>query len=130
MRKTEGRMISEYATKLGLSYDDMIQWMKEMDIKSVPQLEQYLKVYEMEEIGETVPPKYIQWTKKIRKVDVTEYQTSDPQFYEKIVNQVFEWCATEKIKPYVSQTWKLRDINKAIQFVTNKECLGKVLIKT
>lgn len=130
MKKADDRKIDEHAKKLGLSFGDMIQWMREMHIKSVPELEQYLKEYEVEENGEIAAPEYIHWKKKIRKVDVTEYQTSDPEFYEKIVNQVFEWYATGKIKPYVSQTWKLRDINKAIQSVTNKECLGKVLIKT
>lgn len=130
MIKADKKKIHEYAMKLGLSFGDMIQWMNEMDIQNVLELEQYLKEYDMEENGEVVLPEYIHWKKKIGKVDVTEYQTSDPQFYEKIVNQVFEWCATGRIKPYVSQTWKLKDINKAIQSVTNKECLGKVLIKT
>lgn len=130
MKKADEKKICEYATKLGLSHDEMIQWMQEMDIKSVPHLEQYLKEYEMEENGKVVASEHMHWMKKICKVDVTEYQISDPQFYEQIVNQVFEWCATGMIKPYVSQTWKLRDINKAIRYVTNNECLGKVLIKT
>lgn len=129
MKKAEGREISEYATKLGLSYGDMIDWMKEMDIESVSELEKYLKEFELEEDGKAVPLEFVHWKKKIRKIDVTEYQKIDPQFYENIVNQVFEWCADGTIKPHVTQTWKLRDINKAIQFVTNKECLGKVLIK-
>lgn len=46
------------------------------------------------------------------------------------MNQAFDLYATEKIQPFVSQEWSLRDINKAVQFVNQKKCLGKVLINT
>lgn len=78
---------------------------------------------------DTVASENIDWASSVKKIDVTKYQTSDPNFYEKTVNQVFDWCATEKIEPYVSQTCKLEDVNKALNFMTAKKCLGKVLIK-
>lgn len=70
------------------------------------------------------------WAKNVKKIDVTKYQTSDPNFYENTVNEVFDWCATEKIEPYISQTSNLEDVNKALNFMTAKKCLGKVLINT
>lgn len=72
----------------------------------------------------------IDWTERVRRVDITRYQRDDFQFYEKIVNQAFDLYATQKIQPFVSQEWSLRDINKAVQFVNQKKCLGKVLINT
>lgn len=66
----------------------------------------------------------------MKRVDITKYQKDDFGFYEKIVKQVFDLHATEKIEPFVSQVWNLRDVNKAIQFVNLKKCLGKVLIET
>lgn len=78
---------------------------------------------------ETDTLKNIDWRTNVKKIDVTKYQTSDPNFYEKTVNEVFDWYATEKIEPYVSQTCKLEDVNKALNFMTTKKCLGKVLIK-
>lgn len=81
---------------------------------------------------ETESSENIEWAtnNNVKKIDVAKYQTSDPQFYENTVNQVFDWCATEKIEPYVSQTCNLDDVNKALNFMTAKKCLGKVLINT
>lgn len=77
---------------------------------------------------DTEVPETPEWVSNIEKIDVTKYQISDPEFYEKTVNQVFDWYATEKINPYVSQTCKLEDVNRALNFMTAKKCLGKVLI--
>lgn len=81
-------------------------------------------------IEEIEEPENIDWTERVQKVDITKYQTIDPAFYEKIVKQAFDLHATEKINPFVSQVWNLREVNKAIQFVNLKKCLGKVLIDT
>lgn len=81
----------------------------------------------LEEIEE---PENIDWTERVQKIDITKYQTLDPELYERIINQAFDLHATEKINPFVSQVWNLRDVNKAIQFVNLKKCLGKVLINT
>lgn len=72
----------------------------------------------------------IDWISRVQQVNITKYQSAEPEFYEKIVNQAFELHATNKIQPFVSQVWTLRDINKAVQFVNLKKCLGKVLIDT
>lgn len=70
------------------------------------------------------------WTTRVKQVDIKKYQKDDFEFYEKIVKQAFDLHATEKIEPFISQVWNLRDINKAIQFINTKKCLGKVLIET
>lgn len=75
-------------------------------------------------------PESAEWTERVKRVDITRYQVEDFKFYEKIVKQAFDLYATEKIQPFVSQEWGLRDINKAVQFVNMKKCLGKVLINT
>lgn len=81
----------------------------------------------LEEIEE---PENIEWATRVQRVDITKYQTNEPEFYEKIINQAFDLHATEQINPFVSHIWNLRDVNKAIQFVNLKKCLGKVLINT
>ncbi|XP_031621650.1 quinone oxidoreductase-like protein 2 homolog [Contarinia nasturtii] len=72
----------------------------------------------------------IDWASRVKQVNITKYQIDDREFYEKIVNQAFDLHANEKIDPFVSQVWNMRDINKAVQFVNLKKCLGKVLIDT
>lgn len=81
-------------------------------------------------LDEIEAPEDVDWTTRVKRVDITKYQKDDFGFYEKIVKQVFDLHATEKIEPFVSQVWNLRDVNKAIQFVNLKKCLGKVLIET
>lgn len=81
-------------------------------------------------LDEIEAPESADWTEHVKRVDITRYQQEDFQFYEKIVNQAFDLYATEKIKPFVSQVYSLRDMNKAVQFIGQKKCLGKVLINT
>lgn len=81
-------------------------------------------------LEEIEAPEPIEWTERVKKVEISTYQQTDPKLYEKTIKQVFDWYATEKIDPFVSQTWQLRDVNKAIQFINSKKCLGKVLIDT
>lgn len=81
-------------------------------------------------VEEIEAPENIDWTERVKRVDITRYQLENFPFYEKIVNQAFNLYATEEIQPFVSQEWNLRDINKAVQFLQQKKCLGKVLINT
>lgn len=81
-------------------------------------------------VEEIEAPESADWTERVKRVDITRYQVEDFKFYEKIVNQAFNLYATEKIQPFVSEEWSLRDVNKAVQFVNLKKCLGKVLINT
>lgn len=81
-------------------------------------------------LEEIEAPENIDWTERVTRVDITKYQSSEPEFYAQIVNRAFDLYATEKIDPFVSQVWNLREVNKAIQFVNLKKCLGKVLIDT
>lgn len=81
-------------------------------------------------LEEIEAPEELDWTTRVKKVDITKYQTIEPEFYEKIVNQAFDLHTTETIDPFVSKVWNLRDVNAAIQFVNLKKCLGKVIINT
>lgn len=60
-------------------------------------------------LDEIEAPESADWTEHVKRVDITCYQQEDFRFYEKIVNQAFELYATEKIKPFVSQVYSLRD---------------------
>lgn len=75
-------------------------------------------------------PEIIDWAANAKKVDVTKYQTTNPNLYENTLNQVFDWYASGKIQPYIGQTFKLKDANKALQYLFAKKSLGKVLIET
>lgn len=88
------------------------------------------KVKKKATIDDIETPEDTSWMNRVKKVDITKFQVSDPGFYEKTIHQVFDWYATERIEPYPSHKWSLRDVNKAIQFVNTKKCLGKVLIET
>lgn len=81
----------------------------------------------LEEIEE---PENVEWISRVKYVDATKYQSTDPAFYDATVKQVFDLYATEKIDPFVSKIFSLRDVNKAVQFVHQKKCLGKVLLDT
>lgn len=81
-------------------------------------------------IEEIEAPEIADWTERVKQVNIAKYQKNDFDFYEKIVNQAFDLFATKKIEPFVSQVWTLRDVNKAVQFVNLKKCLGKVIINT
>lgn len=81
-------------------------------------------------LEEIEAPENVDWTQRVQRVDITRYQNEDFKFYEQIVNRAFDLHATQKIQPFVSQEWSLRDMNKAVQYVNQKKCLGKVLIDT
>lgn len=81
-------------------------------------------------LEEIEAPENTDWTSRVQQVNITKYQKDEPEFYEQLVNRAFELHATNKIQPFVSQVWTLREINKAVQFVNLKKCLGKVLIDT
>lgn len=75
-------------------------------------------------------PEIIDWATNAKKVDVTKYQTTDPNFYEKTVNQVFDWYARGTIQPYIGHSCKLKEANKAMQYICSRKSLGKVLVET
>lgn len=75
-------------------------------------------------------PEIIDWAANAKKVDVTKYQTTDPNLYENTLNQVFDWYVSGKIQPYIGQICKLKDANKAMQYLCSRKSLGKVLVET
>lgn len=71
----------------------------------------------------------VDWVERVKRVNIGSYQISEPEYYEQIISQVSDLLATEKLEPFISQTYKLKDINKAVSFINNKKCLGNVLIE-
>lgn len=69
------------------------------------------------------------WVERVKRVNIASYQISEPEYYEKVISQVYDLCATEQLEPLISQTYKLKDINKAVNFINNKKCLGNVLVE-
>lgn len=78
---------------------------------------------------ETSPPVSNDWIQKVQIVNLAKY-VNDPKLFHKIVDDVIAWHAEKKIDPYISATYRLGDVNKAIAFMERKKCLGKVLIDT
>lgn len=72
---------------------------------------------------------YDELAAKIKLVNLTHYQSTDAEQYQKIVRDVFSMYSKETIQPFVSKTFRLDDINKAVKFAQGKKCIGKILIK-
>lgn len=72
----------------------------------------------------------IDWIKRVKHIDIKRLQTDEHCKYDEICGKAFELFEEGKIEPFISQTWNLRDVNKAVQFVNQKKCLGKVLVQT
>lgn len=70
-----------------------------------------------------------EWLSKVQIVNLAKYH-NDPILFNKIVNDVFSMLAEGKIQPFISGTYRLKDVNKALRFIQHKICMGKVLVKT
>lgn len=68
------------------------------------------------------------WVEKIKRVNIANYQLNDQQYYEQVMNEVYDLIASEKVSPFISKTFKLGDVNRATNFINSKKCLGHVLI--
>lgn len=69
-----------------------------------------------------------EWINKVRIVNLAKYHT-EPLFNQ-IVGDVFSMLTQRKIEPFVSVTYPLGDVNKAVKYIQRKKCLGKVLVET
>lgn len=65
---------------------------------------------------------------KIQKVDLSEYRVNDLDLYRQIIQDALSLCEEEIVCPYISKEFGIHDVNKAVEFIKNKECTGKVLI--
>lgn len=70
-----------------------------------------------------------EWLPKVQIVNFAKYY-NEPILFNKIVNEVFSMLAEGKIQPFISGTYNLKDVNKAVSFIQRKICMGKVLVKT
>lgn len=70
------------------------------------------------------------WIENVKVVDFAKYR-GDPLLFNQIANDVFNMFATKKINPFVSAKYSLvSEVNKAMQYISRKKCLGKVLVET
>lgn len=65
---------------------------------------------------------------KIKRIELSDYRVNDIQMYRQIIEDTIALCEDEIISPYISQCFKLKDINDAVDFIKKKKCTGKVLI--
>lgn len=65
---------------------------------------------------------------KIQHIDLGEHRVLDLNLYRQTIQDTLSLCEEEIITPYISKTFPLKDINKAVKFIKGKKCTGKVLI--
>lgn len=65
---------------------------------------------------------------KIKFVDLTKYHEKDLALYRQTIQDTLSLCDEEIITPYISNCFKLDDVNEAVEFIKEKKCTGKVLI--
>lgn len=65
---------------------------------------------------------------KIQRVDLSDCRIRDLDLYRQILEDTLSLCREDIITPYISEKFSLRDVNKAVQFIKEKKCTGKVLI--
>lgn len=69
-----------------------------------------------------------EWISKVQIVNLAKLQLTEPIVFRKCIDDAFNLFADEKILPFISNTYSLKDANKATKFIQSKKCLGKVLI--
>ncbi|XP_071444069.1 quinone oxidoreductase-like protein 2 homolog [Hetaerina americana] len=62
-------------------------------------------------------------------VSLAHYREVDPDVYREIVLDAIDMCEQGLLKPFISSTVSLEDINKAIDMISQRKSTGKVIIK-
>lgn len=65
---------------------------------------------------------------KIQHIDLAKLRYEDIDQYRQLISDTLALCEEEIITPYISQTFALHHINRAVKFIKKKKCTGKVLI--
>lgn len=65
---------------------------------------------------------------RVQHVDLFKYRKVDPDFYRQVIHDTFSLYDEELISAHISKIFPLVDVNKAIQYIREKKCTGKVLI--
>lgn len=68
------------------------------------------------------------FTSKIQHIDLTKLRFDDVDEYRQLISDTLALGEEEIVTPYISQTFGLDHINRAVKFVKEKKCTGKVLI--
>lgn len=66
---------------------------------------------------------------RVKFVDLYKYRETDVDFYRQIITETLELCEDDLISAYISGTFKLTELDKAIEFIEKKKFTGKVLIE-
>lgn len=74
---------------------------------------------------EDIPP----IEERVKFVDLYKYRETDVEFYRQIITETLELCEDDLISAFISGTFKLSELEKAIDFIENKKFTGKVLIE-
>lgn len=65
---------------------------------------------------------------RVQHVDLFKYRKVDPDFYRQVIGDTFSLYDEELISAHISKIFPLVDVNKAIEYIREKKCTGKVLI--
>lgn len=66
---------------------------------------------------------------RVKFVDLYKYRETDVDFYRQIISETLELCEDDLISAFISGTFKLSELDKAIDFIEKKKFTGKVLIE-
>ncbi|XP_046400680.1 quinone oxidoreductase-like protein 2 homolog [Ischnura elegans] len=62
-------------------------------------------------------------------VSLAHYRAVNPEVYRNIVLDSIDMCEQGLVKPYISSTVDLEDVNKAIELISERKSTGKVVVK-
>lgn len=62
-------------------------------------------------------------------LDVELLKKTNLEYYRQVVQDTIDMLDQSLISVHVSATYKLKDINKAVEFITEKKCTGKVVVE-
>ena len=69
-----------------------------------------------------------EFVSQVRHIDLAAFKTNNPEEFDKVLRKTLSLFAEGEIKPYLSKTYSLSEVNKAVKFISQKKCIGKVLI--
>lgn len=66
---------------------------------------------------------------RVKHVGLLKQRSNDIELYRQVVSDTLTLCEEDLISAHVSDVFELEDIDKAIEFINEKKCTGKVLIE-
>ncbi|CAH0384540.1 unnamed protein product [Bemisia tabaci] len=62
-------------------------------------------------------------------VSLSNYRQTGFKIYRRVVQDVIDMCEQGLITPSISKVYQLEEVNEALQFLDDKKCVGKVILK-